>query len=170
MGSRFVSKRGARITLKRAKCSSGEQVNYIADYWQEFEDALFSEDGYNEKGKHYSDYIDVESFVMQWLCYELSQDISLSSSIYFYKESDITGDGLLHACFPWDVEHSYVENRLSEEMWLIEKESFCGYWSRFYKHKDFQSEVCKMWNKKFVPAIEKLIADKPIEYENGLKI
>lgn len=167
--SRFVSKYGSKLTLKRARYSSREQANYIADYWQEFEDALYAEDGYNQSGKHYSEYIDVESFAMQWLFYELAQDISLYSSIYFYKESDITGDGLLHACFPWDVEHSYLEKRLSEDLWLIDHVPSEKYWVQIYQHEDFRKELCEVWNSKYVPAIQRLIGDEPMEYEDGMK-
>lgn len=167
--SRFVSERGSHLTLKRARYSSKEQVDYIADYWQDFEDALFAEDGYNETGKHYSEYIDMESFAMQWLYYEMAEEISLSSSIYFYKESDITGDGLLHACFPWDVEHSYVQKRLTKELRLIDRTAFQGYWKEIYRHEDFQKELCRVWNEKYVPAIRKMTADEATEYESGLR-
>lgn len=167
--SRFVSSHGLKLTLKRARYSSKEQVNYIADYWQGFEDAIFSENGYNDKGKHYTEYIDVESFAMQWLCYELAQDSSLTSSIYFYKESDITGDGLLHACFPWDVEHSYIKKRPLEDMWITGYRQFDGHWRHIYNHEDFRKELYRVWNEKFVPAIEKMIAEEPMEYENGVR-
>ncbi len=167
--SRFLSDRRIKFTLKRAKYSSKEQVYYIADYWQDFENALYAENGYNEKGRYYLEYIDAESFAMQWLYYELVQEISTNSSIYFYKESDITGDGLLHACFPWDVEHSYVENKLSKDLWLIGRTSLKGYWKELYRHEDFRQEICRVWNENYVPTIKKLIADKPIAYENGLK-
>lgn len=167
--SRFVSDRTLKMTLKRARYSSKEQVDYIADFWQNLEDALFAEDGYNALGKHYSEYIDMESFAMQWLIYELVQERSLSSSIYFYKESDITGDGLLHACFPWDMEHSYLMYELSEELWLVGGNAFRGYWDAIYKHEDFQAELYRVWEEKFVPAIEKMLAEEPQEYESGLK-
>lgn len=167
--SRFVSDRTLKMTLKRARYSSKEQMDYIADYWQECEDALFADDGYNALGKHYSDYIDMESFAMQWLIYELVQEGSLSSSIYFYKESDITGDGLLHACFPWDMEHSYLMYELSEELWLVGGNAFRGYWDAIYKHKDFQEELYRVWEAKFVPAIQKMLTEEPMRYESGLK-
>lgn len=167
--SRFVSDRTLKMTLKRARYSSKEQINYIADYWQEFEDALFAEDGYNALGKHYSAYIDMESFAMQWLIYELVQEGSVSSSIYYYKESDITGDGLLHACFPWDMEHSYLMHELSEELWLADDGAYRGYWNALYKHEDFRKELYRVWNEKFVPAIQKMLDENPIEYDSGLK-
>lgn len=167
--SRFVSDRTLKMTLKRARYSSKEQMDYIADYWQEFENALFAQDGYNELGKHYSEYIDMESFAMQWLIYEIAQEESLSSSIYFYKESDVSGDGLLHACFPWDMEHSYLIHELSEDLWLADEGAYRGYWNALYIHEDFQKELCRVWQGKFVPAIQKMTSDEPMEYESGLK-
>ena len=167
--SRFVSDRTLKMTLKRARYSSKEQMDYIADYWQEFEDALFAEDGYNSLGKHYSSYIDMESFAMQWLIYELMQEGSVSSSIYYYKESDVTGDGLLHACFPWDMEHSYLMHELSEELWLADDGAYRGYWNALYVHEDFQAELYRVWMEKFVPAIERILDENPIELEGGLK-
>ena len=167
--SRFVSDRTLKMTLKRARYSSKEQMDYIADYWQEFEDALFDEDGYNSLGKHYSSYIDMESFAMQWLIYELVQEGSVSSSIYYYKESDVTGDGLLHACFPWDMEHSYLMHELSEELWLADDGAYRGYWNALYVHEDFQAELYRVWREKFVPAIQKILAEDPKEYDSGLR-
>lgn len=167
--SRFVSERGLQFTLKRARYTSKEQMNYIADFWQEFEDALFSADGCNDLGKHYSEYIDMESFAMQWLIYELEEESSLNSSIYFYKESDVTGDGLLHACYPWDMEHSYVTDRDLNLLWMDWFDQFHGYWKGLYAHEDFRKEVYRVWKEKFVPAINKMIAEESVEYDSGLK-
>jgi len=167
--SRFVSERGLQFTLKRARCTSKEQMDYIADFWQEFEDALFAENGYNDLGKHYSEYIDMESFAMQWLIYELEEESSLNSSIYFYKESDVTGDGLLHACYPWDMEHSYVMDRDLNLLWMEWFDQFKGYWTSLWAHEDFKTEVYNIWKEKFIPAIEKMIAEESMEYDSGLR-
>lgn len=169
--SRFVSTRGIPMTMKRARYSSKEQVEYISGYWQEFEDALFSETGINQLGKHYTEYIDVESFAMQWLLYELVQEGSMSSSIYFYKESDITGDGLLHACFPWDMEHSYVLSEKNGQLWNVTEkaETLYGYWRVFFGHEDFREELKRVWEEKFIPAIEIMVAEESIETVNGMK-
>lgn len=169
--SRFVSERGIPITMKRARYSSEAQVNYIADYWQEFEDALFSADGKNDQGKHYTEYIDAESFAMQWLLYELVQEGSMSSSIYFYKESDISGDGLLHACFPWDMEHSYIMSDKLGDLWNTTEKAgtLYGYWNVFYSHEDFREQLRKVWTEKFVPAIDVMIAEESIETQSGMR-
>lgn len=67
------------------------------------------------------------------------------------------------------MEHSYVQKRLTKELRLVERTAFQGYWKEIYRHKDFQKELCRVWNEKYVPAIQKLINDEATEYETGLK-
>ena len=169
--SRFITERNNCVVLKRAMYSSKEQVDYISEYWQEFEDAIYSENGYNAKGKYYTEYIDMESFALQWLMYELEQELSLNSSLYYYKESDVSGDGLIHACYPWDIEHSYVLSEFNDQIWHTGENSGAleGFWEALYIHEDFKAEVRKQWFEKFVPAVEKMLSDDPTETENGLK-
>ena len=166
--SRFTTKdKVNKIVLKRATYSSEEQVNYIADYWQDFESALLSETGYNEKGKRYTEYIDLESFAKQWMMYELSQEDSVYSSVYYYKESDVTGDGLLHACYPWDMERSYMSMEQSGQFGSITRKG--SYWSAFYKHADFREKVAELWEDMFVPVITVMIENRSIEKESGMR-
>lgn len=169
--SRFVTERNICVVLKRAMYSSKEQVEYISDFWQDFENALYSKDGYNEKGKYYTEYIDMESFAMQWLMYELEQEISLNGSLYYYKESDMSGDGLIHACYPWDMEHSYVLSEKNDKLWHMDANdgTLEGFWEALYQHDDFKEEVSKIWVNRLAPAVEKLLADDPSETENGFR-
>lgn len=167
--SRFRTTHGNRITMKRAQYSSKEQVNYVADYWQEFEDALYSADGYNKEGNYYADYIDLESFARQWLLYELVQENSMSSSVYFYKESEITGDGLLHACFPWDMEHSYLMYGPIDGMWLKDSSMSNGFWSKFWIHEDFRNMLKKLWNEEFLPVVEQMAAEEATGDDGQMK-
>lgn len=165
--SRFITKgRKNKVTLKRARYASEAEVKYIADFWQEFEDALLSESGINSLGKSYTEYIDLGSFAMQWLLYELAQENSMRSSIYYYKESDVSGDGLIHACYPWDLERSYTGLESPEKFWNIEQGN---YWAAFYQHEDFRKEVSKIWKNKLVPAIEFMVQEEATETESGFK-
>lgn len=167
--SRFVSDRNLSLTLRSMPYASLEQVTYIADYWQDFEDALYAEDGFNERGNHYSEYIDMESFADQWLFYELNMENSLGSSIYFYKDSDLTGDGFLHASYPWDVEHSLARRGVAAQSWFAttrtEKDA---YWNQFYRHEDFAELVYKEWMEKFLPALEKALDPETGEDPEGI--
>lgn len=166
--SRFITKdRKNKVTLKRACYSSEEQVKYIAGFWQEFEDALLSETGMNDQGKRYTEYINLESFAMQWLMYELAEEDSMKSSIYYYKESDIEGDGLIHACYPWDLERSYCNLDYLEDFWIVNTQS--EYWSAFYKHEDFRKEVGRVWFERLLPAIELMLQEEVAETKSGLR-
>ena len=166
--ARFISNHDLSMVLRSMPYASEKQVNYIADYWQDFEDALYAEDGYNEKGKHYTDYIDVESFAEQWILQELNTESSLTSSVYFYKDSDEQGDGKLHALYLWDMEHSLTRGGMAHASWIASKCEPDEFWSQFYRHKDFAKLVNEVWNTKFLPAIEASLQDGTGEQEQGL--
>ena len=89
------------------------------------------------------------------------------SSIYYYKESDIAGDGLLHACYPWDMERSYMRVEESDIFGKINDKGI--YWGSFYKHEDFMEKAAEIWEKEFVPAITCMTAEQAIETKSGLR-
>ena len=168
MDSRFTTSGDInKVILKRAQYSSKEQVEYLAVFWQDFENALYEENGYNNKGKHYTEYIDMESFAMQWLMYELSMEDSLASSVYYYKESDITGDGKIHACYPWDLERSFQTLDGTDEFGSVN--SMGKYWGAFYQHEDFREELSRVWYEAFVPAIDYMTLEEGFENSAGVK-
>lgn len=166
--ARFISNHDLSMVLRSMPYASEKQVNYIADYWQEFEDALYAEDGYNEKGKYYTDYIDAESFAEQWILQELNTESSLTSSVYFYKDSDEQGDGKLHALYLWDMEHSLTRGGMAHASWIASKCEPDAFWSQFYRHKDFAKLVNEVWNTKFLPAIQASLQDETGEQKQGL--
>ncbi len=106
--SGFVTSRGQAIQIDGPEYASKEQVEYIRSFVQEAEDAIYSENGYNEIGKHYSDYIDVDSLITAYLVQEISMNIDgTATSFYLWKDSDLTGDGKLHFSPAWDFDLSY---------------------------------------------------------------
>ena len=94
---------------------------------------------------------------------------SMSSSVYFYKESEITGDGLLHACFPWDMEHSYLMYGPIREIWLKDSTTSNAFWSRVWLHEDFREMGKTLWNEEFLNVVEQMIAEEPSIDDNGMK-
>ena len=62
------------------------------------EDAIYSDTGYNAKGKHYTEYLDEDSLIIAYLVQEISENIDATySSFYLWKDSDLTGDGKLQS-------------------------------------------------------------------------
>ena len=106
--SGFVTSQGDFYALKSPKYASKEQVDYIGDRMQEFQDALAREDKIHPvTGKHYSEYIDVTSFVQKYLVEEISKnyDGGVASS-YFYKPEDAVSN-LIFAGPVWDYDVAF---------------------------------------------------------------
>lgn len=107
--SGFVTTGGQAVTMKCPECVSKAQIDYIADFYQKVEDALYSKDGYYTDGdgnRHpLSEYVDIESLARMYLIQEFSMNLDSGiTSFYFYKDSYITGDGKLHAAPVWDFD------------------------------------------------------------------
>ncbi len=106
--SGFVTSRGQAIGIDGPEYASKAQVEYIRSFVQDMEDAIYSDTGYNDKGKHYSDYFDEDSLIIAYLVQEISENIDATySSFYLWKDSDLTGDGRIHFCPAWDFDLAY---------------------------------------------------------------
>ena len=87
--SGFGTNMGANVTIKSPQYASKAEVDYIADYYQEFEDAALSATGSNAQGKHFTDYIDLESFAKNYVVQELMFSIDGGqTSFYIHKDAD----------------------------------------------------------------------------------
>jgi len=103
--SGFVTRDGSNISIASPQRASAEQVAYISNFFQGMEDAVFSATGYNENGRHFTEYINIESAAKMFLLQEFSKNHDgTSSSIWFWKASDVDGDGLLHFGPAWDFD------------------------------------------------------------------
>ncbi|MCQ4021779.1 MULTISPECIES: CotH kinase family protein [unclassified Ruminococcus] len=162
----FITTRGQAVDLKTV--NSIEQVGYIADFVQDMEDALYSETGYNSKGKHYTDYVDIESAALMYLLDELAVNIDSGiSSCYFYKDSDTNGDGKLHAAPVWDYDVAFgnlASNKDGVNM-TSTNQIFAGIAKRyntdyytviaqFAQHSDFMEKAGELWKTRYAPAFD----------------
>ena len=86
----FVTDREQRIVTKTPEYLTYAQGMYISNLWQEFEDAVYSEDGYNAAtGKYYYDYCDMESLVNTYILNEFVKNCDYyDSSTFFYLAED----------------------------------------------------------------------------------
>ena len=175
--SGFVSDAGDYIRIRSPKYASPAEVNYIATFYNSMEAAITSEDGYNpETNKHYSEYIDTESFALVYLINELllNQDGGLSS-LFLYKDSDSI-DSRLYAGPIWDFDRSIGNTTHSDLELIMPNELFVNVkhgkttWSHshgiFYylcKHEDFQEMVKKLYYQKISPSCHKYIESGTID-------
>ena len=175
--SGFASDAGDYIRIRSPKYASPAEVNYIATFYNSMEAAITSDDGYNpETKKHYSEYIDTESFALVYLINELllNQDGGLSSS-FLYKDSDSI-DSKLYAGPIWDFDRS-IGNTINSDLELImPNELFVnvkhgkttwshshGIFYNLWKHEDFQEMVKKLYYQKISPSCHKYIESGTID-------
>ena len=166
--SGFVTKLGQPVVLKSPEYASKAQVEYISSLWQEIEDAIYSENGTNALGKHYTDYIDIDSFAKMYIIEELSMDIDAGiSSCYFFK--DANSDKLV-ASPVWDFDLSlgsadFSRNGVSlldPTKWFAgilsvpgsstpTGKAFETVFAKLCKHSDFMETVKKVWKENVLP-------------------
>lgn len=89
--SKFVSDHDVPIMIKQPEYlnTNKKMFDYINNYINDMENALFSDDGYNEYNKHYSEYIDMDSFIDYWIVNQVFKSVELLyKSAFMYKDSD----------------------------------------------------------------------------------
>ena len=182
--SGFVTNIGQPIVLKSPEYASKAQVEYISSLWQEIEDAIYSENGTNSLGKHYTDYIDLESFAKMYIIEELSMDIDAGlSSCYFVK--DAKSDKII-ASPVWDFDislGSFSDERNGVSLadptkWFAgiltvgasnnpNGVAFETIFAKLCKHADFMTAVKKVWNENVKPNLgeEKIASLKSLASE-----
>lgn len=163
--SGFITKQGDAYALKSPKHATENQVNYIADYMQEFQDAAEERDGINrETGKHYSEYIDMDSFVYKYLIEEISRnyDGGVTSS-FFYKKSDAEG-GKLYAGPVWDYDVAFGNCDLDEIVGnpagiskLDDHIHDTALFADLYEQEDFYGKVVSVYEQKMIPYLNRLL-------------
>ena len=159
----FVTDYGQVVVVKSPEYASEAQIKYISSYYQEFEDAVLSADGFNSLGRHYSEYIDMESMARMYLLQEFIQNLDAGlTSAYLYKDVN----GKLAMCAPWDFDHSLGDDAerdgyiLSnpENIWVAKGHLFnqkeYTVFSLLWQHPEFRREAARQWKTIFRPEIQ----------------
>lgn len=169
----FVTTRGQSVTMKAPEFVSQAQINYIADFYQDMEDALYSDTGYNSKGKHFSEYIDEESIAKMYLIQEYSLNLDTSiTSFYLYKDSDLAGDGKLHMAPVWDFDVAIGNHAGRDGVSLTDPEVWWANRAQIYnigglnllaqavQHDSVKKLIVEQWNEVFRPAVRALLGEE----------
>lgn len=166
--SGFTTSQGDCYTLKSPAYASKEQVNYIADLMQEFQDASAAPDGIHPTtGRHYSEYIDLDSFAQKYLVEEISKnyDGGVTSS-FFYKPDDSVSKKIF-AGPVWDYDVAFGNcnldriasnpigiTRLQDHIYSTEL------FAQLYAQDDFYDHVVTMYREQALPYLNDLLDHK----------
>lgn len=163
--SGFVTSQGDIYAIQSPKYATENQVNYIADKMQEFQDAVEEEDGINrETGKHYSDYIDVDSFVKKYLMEEVTKnyDGGVTSS-FFYKPEDSVSTKIF-AGPVWDYDVAFGNCNLDEIAsdpmgitMLNDHVLGTDVFARLYEKEEFYEQAVSLYRRKVLPYLTYLL-------------
>ena len=100
----FQTANGTTLVLHAPEYAGKGEISYVAALYAAFEEALLSPDGVNAQGKHYTEYIDIPSFVDGILIYDFTSDQDRGhSSWYIYLPA---GEQRFHMGPMWDFDQS----------------------------------------------------------------
>ena len=86
--TKFKTENNMRLMLHKPEylLTNAEMLNYLQTYIQNCEDAIYAPNRLSGEGLHYSEYMDVDSFVDFWVVNTLYKNVELLfKSCYFYK-------------------------------------------------------------------------------------
>ena len=147
-GSYFMTKTefGENLyVIKSPEYCSKEQVEYIAKLFSEMEEAMASSNGKNSLGRHYTEYIDVESWAVAYIMAEYGRNYDAGgASIYFNKDVDKNGEVSKIVKGPlWDCDNTLGNIRIRGDadnqytMWAANRTP----WNMLTRHDDFNTLV-----------------------------
>lgn len=167
--SKFLTKSGVNVVVKKPAYASAEQIQYIYGFVQDFESALFSADERlpegeaiekSRTGMAYTEMIDMDSFAGRYVLDEISKDIDANtSSAFFYKPRYADK---LYAGPVWDYDLALGNNGgWGEAEALHDPEGFyvnqAGWHKALYESPAFYETMRTQYQKSYRPWIEKFL-------------
>ena len=160
----FFTKQGAAFNVKSPEWAGQEAMEYISEYYQAFEDAVYATDengnytGYNaETGKYYYEYCDLESLIQTYLIQQLALNIdAYVASFFFYKDAN----DIMKAGPVWDMDLScgtgWSENLAPTREFVTQYRYLAMALSKI---PHFNAAVKEYFAYYFLPRVEALLED-----------
>lgn len=158
--SAFVTERDNTFTLQEPKYITRTEAEYLSALFQRIEDALYSSDGTNpDTGEHYTELVDLRSFVSRFLIAEVLDDYD-GPYCYFYKDADST-DPMVYAGPVWDQDGilgTWLPQMFPSVLHLtVEKTQGDSWLTRAIELEDFRAEANRCYREVYRPAIRILL-------------
>lgn len=157
--SGFMTSRMQPIVFSSPKYASFDQVSYIANRYQDLEDAMFSEDGYSPyTDNYYGDYIDIDSFARKYLLEEMVKNLDAAfTSQYFYKPNDSISTKFF-AGPAWDYDKAIAGSGITQEgidlfdpigFYACVKTKDSDIWYALYQQEEFRNTAIQIYFDEF---------------------
>ena len=148
----FKTQKNCRVTIDSPEMiSDGKDVKtndayrYIIDFVQKAENAVYSNDE-----EELLKYIDIESFAKMWIMKDYLGEADATNNMHFWKESSVTGDGLIHAGPAWDYDCSMDRDSTSASTAIyqyvnMESDGSAKWLGDLLHHQVFRDELLKQY-------------------------
>lgn len=160
--SGFITSRMQAVVVHSPKYASLNQIGYVADLYQDFENAVFSDAGLNEEtGKYFYEYIDMKSFAQKYMIEELSKNLDASYTSFFLYVPE--NDGKLYAGPIWDYDKALgINTTTNEGIELNDPEGLYAAYKKkdsdilyaLYQQKDFRKYLNEFHKSELRGAVE----------------
>lgn len=168
--SGFITSRMQPVVFTSPKYASYEQVSYISNRYQDFEDAIFSEDGYSPyTGTYFADYIDMDSFARKYLVEELTKNLdSAFTSQFFYKPADSVSTKFF-AGPAWDYDKAIAGSGVTEAgidlhdpngFYASTQTKDSDIWYALYRQEEFRELVIEIYKEEFEPMVRNIAQNR----------
>ena len=167
----FKTTRGQYVVVKSPELASKEEMDYIASFYQEYEDAVYNGGINPTTGKAYSEYVDRESVAAYYLMNEFSKARDFfGSSAYLYKNS---GEDKMNMGPLWDYDLGFTETRFDSDG----EETPYGlsiyntqFGARLAEIPDFSALLNDMYTAKLLPLAKEGLAKNFKDKSNEIKV
>ena len=160
--SGFVTNRGQAFTIQQPKYCSTFEIEYISGVMQRIENALFASDGRDPaSGLHYTEMLDMTSFVNRYLQSELLNDFDGQRPL-FYKDSD-TINNMVYCGPVWDQDNilgASARRTGANYLCLDADQKRSYYWfTQAAKQPDFRRMMIRNYYEVYRPASQILLGE-----------
>ena len=172
--SGFMTSRMQPVVFTSPKYASYEQVSYIANRYQDLEDAIFSEEGYSPyTGIHFSEYIDMDSFARKYLLEELTKNLdSAFTSQFFYKPNDSVSTKFF-AGPAWDYDKAIAASGVTDDgidlhdpngLYAATQTKDSDIWYALYNQEEFRTLAIQIYQEELEPLARGMAGSRIEEY------
>ena len=139
-----------------------EQAEYIRSLFNETEIAIAQPDGINpETGKHFSEYLDVDSWTSKYVMEEVFHDRDANrASMYYYKDSDEVDTHIFSGPM-WDYDRTFGSYGYGYQTLFLDgaqKIDYCGlHVTQLMQFPEIQEQVRDKFRQYFLPYAEYLV-------------
>ncbi len=161
----MITTRNTHIVVKSPEYCSKEAMDYIATYYQDFEDTLYNKGVHPDSGKTLADFADIDSLAQCYIINELTKNPDgYRTSCYFYKEA---GDSILIAGPIWDYDLSFGQGWGMFVPFCAETTRYFTLYTNFssqlYHYGPFRQAVHDIYLEQVSPLITETVLPRFIE-------